>query len=249
MLFGESDVAVVTGASGDLGRAIAIDLAAEGAAVAVCYHRNEAAADHVVEQIAAAGGRATAFQADVRDERQVAQLFRAVVTSLGPVRVLVNNAGANNDGLSMLMSLKKWQSVVSLDLDATFLCCRAATKVMMRDRAGAIVNVSSVSGILGTPGQANYAAAKAGVIGLTRVLAREMGPYNIRVNAVAPGFIEGSMTATTPKVVVDTYVGASALSRLGTPEEVASTVSFLASSRASYITGQTLVIDGGFTMQ
>lgn len=248
MLFRDGEVAVVTGASGDLGRAVALDLAAEGATVAVCFHSNEQAASQLVETIVERGGHAAAFQADVRDEREVATLFRSVERTLAPIRVLVNNAGANEDGLAMMMSLRKWRSVLELDLDATFLCCRAALKAMARDRAGSIVNVSSVSGIVGTPGQANYSAAKAGVIALTKSLSREVGGYGIRVNAVAPGFIEGSMTTSTPREIVDTYITASSLKRVAAPAEVARVVTFLASSNASYVTGQTIVVDGGFTM-
>lgn len=248
MLFRDDDVAVVTGASGDIGRAIALDLAAEGAPVAVCFNSNEERAAALVQRIVDRGGRAASFQVDVRDERQVTRLFRDVGRSLGPVRVLVNNAGATEDGLAMLMSLRKWRSVLELDLDATFLCCRAALKVMAKDRIGSIVNIASVSGVFGSPGQANYSAAKAGVIALTKSLSREVGGYGIRVNAVAPGFVRGSMASAAPREVVDMYVAASSLKRIAEPVEVARVVSFVASERASYLTGQTLVVDGGFTM-
>lgn len=252
MLFPDGDVAVVTGAGRGIGRAIAADLAAEGASVVVNYSRSEKAAESLVEEITQAGGRACAVRADVSDEQAVRGLFQTVYRTLGIPRVLVNNAGIVDDGLLAMMGLAKWRHVVSTNLDSAFLCCREALRLMMREkdkaaRRGAVVNIASVSGIVGSAGQLNYSASKGGLIALTRGLAREGARFGVRANAVAPGFIETDMMREVPREVVDGYLAAVPMGRLGAAAEVAGVVTFLASERASYINGQVIAVDGGFT--
>jgi 3-oxoacyl-[acyl-carrier protein] reductase len=215
--------------------------------VAVNFAGSRDAAAAVVAAIEAAGGRAMALQADVSDTAAATGLVDAAVAALGGLDVLVNNAGITRDGLLVRMSDADWDAVIATNLTGVFAVTRAAAKVMMRARRGSIVNISSVVGIAGNAGQANYAAAKAGVIGLTRSVARELASRGVRCNAVAPGFIETDMTAALTGAQRDAVTATVALSRLGTPEDVAAAVAFLASDDASYITGQVLAVDGGMT--
>jgi len=241
-------VALVTGASRGIGRAIAEHLGGGGHRVAVNYHSSPDAAADVVGAIAAAGGEAMAVGADVGDADAVAAMFGRVLESWGPVEVLVNNAGITRDNLLLRMRPDDWDAVLATNLRSAYLCTRAALRGMLKARWGRIVSVTSVSGISGNPGQANYAAAKAGLIGLTKSVAREVGSRGITANAVAPGFIETDMTADLGDDLRDAAAGSIALGRFGTPGEIASAVGYLASDAASYITGQVIVVDGGMAI-
>jgi 3-oxoacyl-[acyl-carrier protein] reductase len=243
-----NDVALVTGASRGIGRAIALHLAADGFAVVVNYSSSKSKAEEVVSEIRAAGGSALAIQADVSAPDEVTNLFNTAAEELGAVTVLINNAGITDDGLVLRMSPDQWDRVVETNLRSVFLCTKAALRSMLRSKKGRIVNISSVSGISGNPGQGNYAAAKAGIIGFTKSIAKEVGSRGITVNAVAPGFIQTDMTEALGETVTGTVSEQVALGRLGLPEEVASTVGYLASDGASYITGQTIVVDGGLAL-
>ncbi len=240
-------VALVTGASRGIGAAIAKELANAGATVVVNYASSPAAAEAVVGEISAAGGKAWAHQADVADEEQVESLIKAVLEKEGRLDVLVNNAGITRDGLLMRMKSGDWQSVIDLNLTGVFLCTRAVSRSMLKARAGRIINITSVVGLMGNPGQANYSAAKAGVIGLTRSSAAEFASRGVTVNAVAPGFIDSDMTAELDK---EPILKAIPLGRMGQPGEVASAVRFLAADpAAAYMTGQVLQVDGGMVMR
>lgn len=244
----EGKIALVTGASSGIGARIALLMAEQGAAVAVNYYPGtEADAEAVVSEIEGAGGTAAAFAADVTDSDQCEALVAAVVEKFGALDILVNNAGITRDGLIVRMSDADWQAVLSTNLTGVFYCTRAAGKVMMKARTGAIVNVASVIGLVGNAGQANYAAAKAGVIGLTKSTARELASRGVRANAVAPGFIETAMTAKLPDNVREAAKQTIAMRSFGTPNDVANAVVFLASDDAGYVTGQVLAIDGGMT--
>ena len=238
-------VALVTGASRGIGRAVAMQLAADGNAVAVNYARSAAEADEVVAEIVGSGGSAIAVQADVGDEEAVRAMFETVENELGPVSVLVNNAGITDDGLMMRMGSDQWDRVITTNLRSVFLCSKAALRGMIRAKSGRIVNISSVSGVSGNPGQANYAASKAGVIGFTKSLAKEVGSRSITVNAVAPGFIATDMTDALGDEVTERAAEQISLGRLGLPEEVASVVGYRATDGASYLTAQAIVVDGG----
>ena len=237
-------VAIVTGASRGIGRGIALELARRGAAVVVNYVRDAAAADEVVARIAEQDGRALAVQADVSDERGAAELVKAASTNFGRLDILVNNAGITRDNVIMLMKVEDFDAVLQTNLRSAWLCSRIAVRSMMRKRYGRIVNVSSISGILGQGGQTNYSASKAGLIGLTKALAREVGPRNITVNAVAPGFIITDLTREL-EALTDSAREYAALRRLATVEDVARAVAFLVSDDAALITGQVLAVDGG----
>jgi 3-oxoacyl-[acyl-carrier protein] reductase len=243
-----TDIALVTGASRGIGRAIALQLAADGFAVVVNYASNSAKADAVVSEIEAAGGSALAVQADVSDPDAVASMFRSVADEVGPVSVLVNNAGITDDGLVLRMTTEQWDNVVTTNLRSVFLCTKEALRPMLRAKSGRVINISSISGISGNAGQGNYAAAKAGIIGFTKSIAKEVGSRGITVNAVAPGFIQTDMTEALGETVTDAVSEQVALGRLGMPEEVASAVGYLASDGATYITGQTIVVDGGLAL-
>lgn len=241
-------VAVVTGGSRGIGRAIALRLAAEGARVVVNYRGNEAAANEVVAQIKAGGGEAIAVQADVSDMAQAEALIEAARKAFGRVDILVNNAGTTRDTLIMRMSEEDWDVVLDTNLKGAFNCIKAATRPMMRQRYGRIVNITSVSGLAGNPGQANYASAKAGLIGLTKTVAKELGSRNITCNAVAPGYVPTDLTASLPPELVQQAVERSPLGRAGTPEDIAAAVAFLVSDEAGFITGQVLAVDGGLAL-
>lgn len=241
-------VALVTGGSRGIGRAISIELAQQGCPVAVNYSSRSDAAEEVVAAITEAGGTAIAVGADVSDSDAVAAMFETATDKLGRITVLVNNAGITKDNLMLRMSEEEFDRVIAVNLKSTFLCTKTALRGMLREKWGRIINISSVAGILGNPGQANYAASKAAVIAMAKSIAKEVGSRGITVNAVAPGFIATEMTATLGDEANDIAAGSIALGRLGTPEEIAATVAFLASDAAAYITGQTIVVDGGLTL-
>ncbi|HQV69759.1 MAG TPA: 3-oxoacyl-[acyl-carrier-protein] reductase [Thermoflexales bacterium] len=242
-------VAIVTGASRGIGRAIALELAARGASVVVNFNSSEAAANEVVSAITNAGGKAISHKADVSKFAEAQDLIKKASDVFGRLDILVNNAGTTRDNLIMMMKEEDWDHIISTDLKSAFNTCKAATKVMMRQRYGRIVNITSVVGLAGQAGQSNYAAAKAGMIGLTKSLAKELGARNITVNAVAPGYIPTDLTNVLPQELKDGMIKMTPLGRFGTPEEVAKAVSFLASDDASYITGVVLSVDGGIVMQ
>jgi 3-oxoacyl-[acyl-carrier protein] reductase len=242
----QDQIALVTGASRGIGRATALALAAEGAKVVVNYASSNTAADAVVQEIMAMGGDAIALQADVAQSDQVDALFNTVMEKWGRLDVLVNNAGIARDTLLLRMKLEDWQAVIDLNLTGVFLCTKAASKVMLKQRSGRIINVTSVVGEMGNAGQANYSAAKAGVIGFTKTMAKELASRGITVNAVAPGFITTDMTAD---IKADEILKLIPLGRYGQPEEVAGLIRFLASDpAAAYITGQIINVDGGMVM-
>lgn len=243
-----SRVALITGGSRGIGKAVALMLASEGHKVAINYVANDDAANAVVAEIVAAGGTAKAVKGDVGDESAVDAMISEVQDSLGPIEILVNNAGITRDDLLMRMKPEAWDVVMQTNLKSVYLCSRAVMRGMLRGRWGRIVNLSSVAGVYGNAGQANYAAAKAGVIGFTKSLAKEIGSRGITVNAVAPGFIATDMTAALGEAVAEAATEKITLGRLGLPEEVASAVSYLASPDASYVTGQTIVVDGGLAL-
>jgi len=243
-----SRVALVTGGSRGIGRAIAQALADGGHRVAINYVANADAAAATVATIEDAGGTAIAVQGDVGDEVAVAGLIEQVTDQLGPVEILVNNAGITRDDLLMRMKPDAWDAVIQTNLTSVYLCSKAAMRGMLRARWGRIINVSSVAGVYGNAGQANYAAAKAGVVGFTMSLAKEIGSRGITVNAVAPGFIETDMTAALGEEAAAAAAQQITMGRLGRPEEVASVVGYLASEDASYVTGQTIVVDGGLAI-
>ena len=240
-------VAIVTGGSRGIGRAIAIALAAEGAKVAVNYASSSTAADEVVAEITAAGGDAIALQADVSDGDQVENLVKTITEKWGKIDVLVNNAGITRDTLLLRMKPEDWQAVINLNLTGVFLCIKAVSKMMLKQRSGRIINIASVAGQMGNPGQANYSAAKAGVIGLTKTLAKEFASRGVLVNAVAPGFIATDMTKDLKNT--EEILKFIPLGRYGEAEEVAGMVKFLAADpAANYITGQVFNVDGGMVM-
>ncbi len=239
-------VAIVTGAARGLGQLIAEVLAAAGARVA-CVDVQEDVLAETVERIRGSGGTAEAFPCDVTDSRRVGEVVDAVVKRWGGLHILVNNAGITRDNLLVRMKDEQWDSVINVNLRGAFLFTRAAAKPMMKGRRGRIVNMASVSGMMGNPGQANYSASKAGLIGLTRTVARELAGRNITVNAVAPGFIATEMSAALGQEVLEEVKKRTPLGRLGEPQDVADAVLFLASEAASFITGHVLTVDGGLT--
>ncbi len=240
--------ALVTGASRGIGRAVAIALAKKGYAVAVNYAGSQKAAEDVKAAIEAEGGRAIVIQGDVSKAEDVEKVFAAVKAEFGRLDVLVNNAGITRDSLLLRMKEENWDAVIDTDLKSGFLAIKAAAPIMMKQRKGAIINIASVVGITGNVGQINYSAAKAGVIGMTKTAAKELAARGIRVNAVAPGFIETSMTDVIPEKIREDMIHSVPLGRMGQAEDVANAVCFLASEEASYITGQVLKVDGGMVM-
>lgn len=240
-------VAVVTGSSRGIGRAVAVALAARGAAVVVNYAGNATAAGETADAVRACGTEALVIGADVADQEQVNAMMKKALEKFGRIDILVNNAGINRDNLLPRMREEDWDAVINVNLKGAYNCARAVMRPMLKARWGRIINISSVVGLAGNPGQANYAAAKAGLVGLTKSLARELGSRNITVNAVAPGYIATDMTAGLTEENKAGMLDRIALGRLGEPEEVASVVAFLAGDGAGYITGQVIVVDGGMT--
>lgn len=241
-------VAIVTGASRGIGRAIAIELGSLGARVVVNYKTSADAATEVVKEINNSGDDAIAIQADVSDFEQAKELIKQGIEHFGELHILVNNAGITRDGLIMTMSEDDWDAVTTTNLKSTFNCSKAAIRHMMRKRYGRIINITSISGMMGNAGQTNYSASKAGQMGFTKALAREVASRNITVNAVAPGFIETDIWETVPEDIQTGLMDVIPLGRVGAPEEVAKAVAFLASDEAAYITGHILNVDGGMAM-
>ena len=241
-------VAVVTGASRGIGKAVALELAAKGATVIINYNGSEAGAKGVQEEIEKNGGKAVALQCNVADFQQCEDFIKKIIEQFGKIDILANNAGITKDGLLMRMSEEDFDTVLDVNLKGAFNCMRFVSRQMMKQRSGRIINMSSVVGVAGNPGQANYAASKAGIIGMTKSVAKELASRNITVNAIAPGFIETEMTAVLSDEVKKAAAAQIPLGAFGKPEDIAKAVSFLASDNASYITGQVLHVDGGMVM-
>ena len=240
--------AVVTGGSRGIGRAVCLELARGGANVVLCYAGNEAAANDTIAACEALGAKALAIRCNVAEAGEVKALMDAAVKTFGRIDILVNNAGITRDGLLMMMKDEDFDAVINANLKGTFLCMKAVSRLMMRQRYGRIVNLSSVVGLRGNAGQVNYAASKAGVVGMTKSLAKELASRGVTVNAVAPGFIETDMTAAMTDAAKAATLASIPMQKLGAPEDVARAVAFLASDEAAYITGQVLAVDGGMAM-
>ncbi|MTI69966.1 MAG: 3-oxoacyl-[acyl-carrier-protein] reductase [Firmicutes bacterium] len=240
-------VALVTGGSRGIGKEIALKLASLGADIIINYSRNSKKAEEVVSEIENMGRKAYCFQADVSKLEEVEKLIKKTLDEVSNVDILVNNAGITKDNLLMRMSKDDWNDVINVNLTGAYNLCKSLIRSMIRKKNGCIINISSVVGITGNPGQCNYSASKAGLIGLTKSLAKEVGKKNIRVNAIAPGFIETEMTDKLNENVIKEYKKNIPLKKLGSPEDIANTVAFLASDLASYITGQVIVVDGGMS--
>ena len=244
----DNKVALITGASRGIGRATALELAKAGAKIVINYAGNAAAAQEVLKAIQDMGGQAIAVQANIAVAAEVDELIEKTVAAFGSIDILVNNAGITRDTLLMRMKEADWDAVLDTNLKGVFLCTKAVAKLMMKQRSGKIINMTSVVGLTGNAGQANYAAAKAGVVGFTKSMAKELGSRGITVNAVAPGFIATDMTEVLPDSVKEQMTRTIPLGRPGTPSDVAKAVLFLCSDAAAYITGQTLNVDGGMVM-
>lgn len=244
----EAKIALVTGAGRGMGRAIALELARGGCAVAVNYNRSSLAAEELVRQIESNGGRAVAVKADVSSSEEVREMFKTVTAKLGAVEILVCNAGITRDNILIRMKDEEWHDVIAADLNSLFYCAKEAVRPMIKARCGRIIAISSVTGLVGNAGQCNYAAAKAGMTGFIKSLAREVGSRGITVNAVAPGYIETDMTSVLSEEIKSAILNGIPAGRMGKPEDVAKTVAFLASEGASYINGQVIAVDGGMTM-
>ncbi|WP_253200012.1 3-oxoacyl-[acyl-carrier-protein] reductase [Clostridium estertheticum] len=240
--------AVVTGASRGIGRAIALKLAKHGANVVVNYRNSVDAVQEVVKEIEALGVKVLAIQADISSYTDVENMIKKSVEEFGSIDILVNNAGITKDGLLMRMKEADFDSVIDINLKGAFNCTRHVAAIMLKQRSGRIINISSVSGLTGNAGQVNYSAAKAGIIGMTKSVAREFGSRGVTCNAVAPGYIQTDMTEDLPAKVKDTIMGTIPLKRLGRPEDVANVVAFLVTDEAAYITGQVINVDGGMVM-
>lgn len=244
----EGKVALVTGASRGIGREIALELAREGCNVAVNFAGSEAKANEVVDEIKGLGRQAIAVQCNVSNSEAVQAMVKETIGQFGSLDILVNNAGITKDNLLMRMKETEWDDVININLKGVFLCTKAVTRQMMKQRSGRIINISSIVGVSGNPGQANYVAAKSGVIGLTKTTAKELAPRGITVNAIAPGFISTDMTDQLQEDVRNEMLKQIPLSRFGDPKDIAKVVTFVASDSAAYMTGQTLHIDGGMVM-
>lgn len=244
----EKRIALVTGAGKGIGRAIALALAKEGCFVAVNYNSSEAAAADTLAQIKAEGGDGMTVKANVSSLAEVQQMFKTVTETAGAVEILVCNAGITRDNLLMRMKEEDWDNVIASNLTSLFYCAKEALRPMLKARYGRIIAISSVVGLMGNAGQCNYAASKAGINGFVKSLAREVATRGVTVNAVAPGYIETDMTSSLPSEIMEAMLKNIPTGRIGTPEDVANTVAFLASDRASYIQGQVLAVDGGMTM-
>lgn len=244
----EAQVALVTGGSRGIGRAVAARLARDGFDVAICYRSDDAAAEQVEKEIRSVGRRALIRKVDVADRIGVRAFVAETEAELGPVSAVVTSAGITRDRPMALMSDDEWDSVLRTNLDGTYNLLRSVVRAMIRRRAGTVVTLASVAGVMGNAGQTNYSASKAGIIGLTQALAKEFGRYGVRANAVAPGFIDTEMVASVPEAMATEAIKRIPLGRFGTPEEVAALVSYLVSSQAEYITGQVLRIDGGMAL-
>ena len=242
-------IALVTGAGRGIGRAIAVELARQGCAVAVNYSRSADAAEEAVREIQAFGGEAAAFKANVADAAEVKNMFKEISETFGSVGILVCSAGITKDNLLIRMKDAEWSDVIDTDLNALFYCAKEAVRPMLKNKWGRVIAVSSINGLRGSAGQCNYAAAKAGMTGFIKSLAREVGAKGITANVIAPGFIETDMTAVLPEEARAKFIESIPAGRPGTPQEIADIAAFLASDRAAYIQGQVIAVDGGITMQ